>query len=521
MKKISVFILSFLFGIQLSHSQTPTWSGNVASIIYNNCSNCHHAGGIGPFTLMSYQDAVDNAVNIQSYVSAKKMPPWMPDPNYVHFKDERILSDDDINTIVDWVDAGVPAGDTTQAPTAPVFPTGSQMASIDQTIQWPKWTISSDIDEYRTFVIHSNYAQDVYLNQIEYLPGNGSVVHHMVLFYDTGPWSWTFDQNDPLPGYESYGLGPVSFTATILGAWAPGSGIFELPSNMGIRIPAGADIGLEIHYSPGENGQIDSSSLNFKFTTYPSPREVYMAGVLNHLSNLTDGPLFIPANTVKTFHEKYKLTNQDGPVSLVSVFPHMHKVGTSIKSFAVTDGGDTTKLVSIPKWSFHWQGFYEYQKLIHITTLSTFWGEATYDNTIYNLDNPNNPPEDVSSGEHTTDEMMIVFFAFLAYQPGDEDIILDSTVVSVPPIVQQQNLPMHVFPNPVLDELNVGTELQKATDLSFSLVNEEGQIAKVWNKTISGGVQATSFSLKGLPSGIYFLKATSAEGYAVTKVIKQ
>ncbi|HYV95109.1 MAG TPA: T9SS type A sorting domain-containing protein [Chitinophagales bacterium] len=520
-KKIFAYALPLLFGVRFSHSQTPTWSGSVASVIYNHCSSCHHAGGIGPFTLMSYADAVNHAANIQSYVQARKMPPWMPNPGYSHFKGERLLSDSDINTIVDWVNGGTLAGDTTQAPAPPVFLGGSQMPSIDQSIQFPEWTINSNIDQYRTFVVHSNYAQDFFLNQIEYLPGNGSVVHHMVLFYDTSATSWDLDQSDPQPGYESYGLGPLSGTARTISAWAPGSGIFELPWNMGIRIPAGADIGLEIHYSPNESGQTDSTAVNFKFTTYPFPREVYSYALLNHESSLTDGPLYIPANTVKTFHEKYKLLNYFGPVSLVSIFPHMHKVGTSIQSFAVDAGGDTTKLISIPNWNFHWQGFYEFQKLIPVMTQSTLWGEATYDNTTNNPDNPNDPPQDVSAGGHTTDEMMIFIFAFLAYEAGDENLILDSTIASVSPNVHEQKLPMHVYPNPVLDELNVGTELKKSTALSFSLLNAEGQISRAWKKSVPGGAQAFSFSLKGLSPGIYFLKAVSPEGYAITKVIKQ
>lgn len=518
MKKVFALFCGFIFGIQLLHSQTPTWSDNVASIIYNNCSSCHHTGGIGPFTLMSYQDAADHAFNIKSQVQAKLMPPWKPDPEYVHFMNERILSDEDINTIADWVDGGTPTGNLAMAPPAPTFTSGSQMASIDQSIEWPEWTVSTNIDQYRTFVIHSNYAQDVYLNQIEYLPGNGSIVHHMVLFYDEGNTSWFFDELDPLAGYESYGLGPVSFSATFIGAWAPGSGIFELPSNMGIRIPAGADIGLEIHYSPNANGQTDNSTVNLKFTTHPNVREVYVDAVLNHFS-LTDGPLFIPANTTKTFHAK--LTILAGDASLVSTFPHMHKVGTSIKSWAVSAGGETTNLVSIPDWSFHWQGFYGYQKLIHITNLSTFWAEATYDNTTNNPDNPSNPPQDVEAGEHTTDEMLVVFYAWLAYEPGDENVILDSTLLSVPGIVQQQNLSLHVFPNPVLNELNVGTELSQTQELTFILTNVTGQSVKAWEKTISGGAQATSFSLEGLPAGMYLLKANSAKGYAITKVIKQ
>lgn len=206
MKKVTLLAISLLF-YSFIQAQTPTWSNDVAKIIYNNCSSCHHEGGIGPFTLMSYDDAVNHAGLIEVQVQSKLMPPWMPDPNYVHFKGERILSEQDINTISNWVDGGMPSGNLAEAPDAPVYNNESQMQGIDETIQWPKWTVSSNVDQYRTFVIHSNYTEDVYINQIEYLPGNGAVVHHMVLFYDPTSASYDLDQDDPLPGYESYGLG--------------------------------------------------------------------------------------------------------------------------------------------------------------------------------------------------------------------------------------------------------------------------------------------------------------------------
>ncbi len=500
-------------------AQTPTWSNDVASIIYNNCSTCHRDGGIGPFTLMSYDDAVFNSGGIKSQVQSKLMPPWKPDPNYTHFKDERILTQDQIDLLSAWVDGGTLSGDLLLAPPTPVFPVGSQMPVIDQTIQWPSWTVTTEIDEYRTFVYHSNYGEDVYLNQIEYLPGNGSIVHHMVLFYDEGSFTNTLDILDPLPGYESYGLGPISFSAVLLGAWAPGSGVFELPSNMGLKIPAGADIGLEIHYSPDSYGYVDSSQLNFKFTTEPNIREVYTDAPLEHFSAMTDGPLFIPANTIKTFHEKYKITGSD--LSLISVFPHMHKVGSAINAFNVSSTGDTTKLIDIPKWSFHWQGFYNFQKLIHVKKSSTFWSEATYDNTTANPDNPSNPPEDVTAGEHTTQEMMITFFAYAEYQTGDENVILDSTLSSVPAITELNNLPMHIFPNPVFDEMYVGTELSKTSSVAFTLCDATGKTVREWNQTIQSGAQSNTFSLKGLSSGIYLLKAKTIDGNAIAKVIKQ
>ncbi|MBS1658327.1 MAG: T9SS type A sorting domain-containing protein [Bacteroidetes bacterium] len=517
MKKVTLLAISLLF-YSFIQAQTPTWSNDVAKIIYNNCSSCHHEGGIGPFTLMSYDDAVNHAGPIEVQVQSKLMPPWMPDPNYVHFKGERILSEQDINTISNWVDGGMPSGNLAEAPDAPVYNNESQMQGIDETIQWPKWTVSSNVDQYRTFVIHSNYTEDVYINQIEYLPGNGAVVHHMVLFYDPTSASYDLDQDDPLPGYESYGLGPVTYDAVIIGAWAPGSGIFEMPSNFGIRIPAGADLALEIHYSPNTLGQVDSSKVNLKFSTAPDVREVDIATPINHLDNVGN-PLFIPANTVKSMTDKFYLNYTD--LSLISVFPHMHLIGTEIHSWAIKNG-DTTKLVSIPKWNFHWQGFYEYQKLIHIKNGSTFWGEATYDNTLNNPFNPSNPPQDVSAGEHTTDEMMIIFFAFTPYQAGDEDIILDSTLIStVPEIPLGNDLGLHVFPNPVGDEMVVGINLPYEDEVTFSLYNAAGILVKRWNQTWSSGNQSQPYSLKGITPGLYLLQTTYETGSSMVKVMKQ
>jgi hypothetical protein len=508
----------FISAVQNAQAQAPAWSSDVASIIYDKCSSCHREGGIGPFTLMSYEDAVNHAGPIDVQVQAKLMPPWKPDPNYVHFKDERILTEAEINTITSWVSAGMPEGNPDEAPLPPVFSNGSQMEVIDETIQWPAWTISENTDQYRTFVIHTNYAEDVYLNQIEYLPGNGSVVHHMVLFFDPTSDSWDLDQADPLPGYESFGLGPVTYDAVLIGAWAPGSGVFEMPSNFGIKIPAGADLALEIHYSPNSLGLVDSSVVNLKFSTAPDVRPVYVDAPINHLDNFGN-PLFIPANTVKSFSDK--LYWGYGDLSLISVFPHMHLIGTEIHSWAVKSG-DTTKLISIPQWDFHWQGFYQYQKLVHIKNGSTFWGEATYDNTVNNPNNPSNPPQDVEAGEHTTDEMMIVFFAYTYYQTGDENIILDSTLISaVPPAAGNDEYGLQVHPNPVGDLLNIKLNQFAGEEVTFSLYNSSGATVKSWKQIPGSSSESLTVSVNGMAPGLYILQATSKNVHSMVKVVKQ
>jgi hypothetical protein len=518
MKKFFPIVIFLLLFITTAPAQTPTWSDDVATIIYNNCSNCHRDGGIGPFALMSYDDAMNNAFGIQAQVTSKLMPPWKPDPNYTHFKDERHLTDEEINTIEAWVAADAPPGNLANAPAPPVFQTGSQLPFVDKALLTPDYTIPGDEDHYRTFVIESGFTQEMFLNKIEYLPGNGAIVHHIVLFYDPTSFSLNHDLDDPLPGYESFGVGPINSASYIIGAWAPGSSIFTLPANMGIRIPAGADFGIEMHYAPNSNGQSDISTVNLQFTQeQPDIRKVNVDAILNHFDYLVDGPLFIPANTVSTFHESFQWTF--GDISLISIFPHMHRIGTSFKAWSLNPDGDTTRLINIPKWSFHWQGFYDYQKPVHITDPSTLQAEATYDNTSNNPDNPSNPPQDVSAGEHTTDEMMLAFFTWLPYEPGDENIILDSTLISGVPDADDIKMTVSVYPNPAHDQLNISIPVQETQQANFELLNTSGSLVMSWQQTVSANNQITSKTLPAIASGIYFLKIALKDDVRMVKVM--
>src|SRR6185503_1086530 len=122
MKRLLPLVAFLIIQSQFTSAQTPDWSSKIAGIIYSNCSSCHHEGGIGPFSLMTYDDAVNNAANIQSYVVAGKMPPWPPDASCSYqIIGDRSLSDDDINAINDWVNGGTPSGDLATAPLPPTF----------------------------------------------------------------------------------------------------------------------------------------------------------------------------------------------------------------------------------------------------------------------------------------------------------------------------------------------------------------------------------------------------------------
>lgn len=430
MKKLLLVVMVLCgFGDKVYSQTGPTWAENVACILYSRCTSCHNPAGIAPFSLMNFADASGAAMGILDAVQNKRMPPWPPDADYRSFAHERVLTDTEKQILIDWVNNGSPQGDPANAPVPPVYTNQEMIQNPDLVSAMTQYTIPPMTqDLYRCFVIPSGTTIDQFITALEVVPGNRQVVHHVLVYQDTANTTVVLDSLDPFPGYTSFG-GVGSSTAKLLGAWVPGAEANFLPAGMGIPLPAGAKIILQMHYPMGSSLQMDSTKVNFTLTANPATREVTVAPVLNHGFTLSNGPLFIPADSVRTFNAQ--LVNPIN-VTLLAVAPHMHLIGRSIVAYAVSFPQDTIPLIRIPNWDFHWQGAYHFRQPVRVPAWAQFKSEAIYDNTVNNPFNPSIPPQDVSLGEATTDEMMLIYFYFTPYQPGDENIIVDtSTAVPV------------------------------------------------------------------------------------------
>jgi hypothetical protein len=518
-----IFTLVFFASLITSKlfSQTPDWSTSIAKILYDNCTTCHHDGGIGPFALITYNDAFDNGFQIQTDVNASKMPPWPADPNFSHFANERVLSDYELNAINDWVNGGMPQGDLDLAPPAPDYSINIyQLSNIDDSIQIPTYTLNNDYDTYRGFVIHSNYSETKLLNEIEIIPGAPSAVHHIFIFQDTSNVSWDYDAETLEPGFPGASMGGVSpYTQTLM-VWGPGNSPTKFPSNMGLEMPAGADYIVSIHYAPGNVGVVDSTKVRFKFVDAndPNPRAIGNYRLLHwHVPSLLNPPFIIPADQYKTFYE----TSQPSPFdqSLIALQPHMHLLGKSFKVMLANAPGDSTNMVYIPEWSFNWQLAYYVPQIMKINQGTTFYGTGEYDNTTNNPNNPNNPPIDVGAGESTLEEMMSCRFYMMKYQSGDENIVLDSSIyLSDFTKVVLQNLEVKVFPNPVSDQLNFITSIPEH-NIYWNLRNEVGSIVRASNEiNIPNGIYYKEVDVKDLPSGNYYLCVYSGNEKSIQKI---
>ena len=177
MKKALLALAALASTMQAVHAQGVTWAQHIAPLMYTKCTSCHHPGGLAPFSLMNYQDAVDKKLMVVNATSSGEMPPWPPDPNYRHYKDERLLTNAQVNMINTWVSNGTPQGDMNTAPVPPVYTNGSVLPSVDLTVQIPTYTVPNiNGDMYRCFTIPTNLLQDKYITGVEVIPGNPSIV---------------------------------------------------------------------------------------------------------------------------------------------------------------------------------------------------------------------------------------------------------------------------------------------------------------------------------------------------------
>lgn len=517
LKSLLIVITALMLTQNLAQAHNPTWTDGIACIIYSHCTSCHNQNGIAPFSLMDYNDVYQNRFSIAASVQAKSMPPYPAIQDKRMYAHANTLSNHEIDEIVDWVNNFAPLGDANNIPAPPTYASGYQIPNPDFTGQIPTYTITANKDIYRMFVIPVNNSSQQTIQSIEVYPGNREIVHHALVFQDTSSIPFILDQNDPLPGYTAFG-GTGSPTSKLLTVYTPGQGAFNFAPGFGAVLLPNSYIVIQMHYPGGVSGQVDSTQVRLKYGV-SSLRNVNTLAALDHGSTLTNGPLFIPANSVKTF---YNQVNVNTNYTLTGIMPHMHLIGKSIKAFCVTPANDTIHLIDIPEWDFHWQYFYQFQKPILLPIGSIVYGQATYDNTINNPNNPNNPPKFVSLGEGSEDEMFLVYMNLSTYVAGDTNIIIDTSSHFVHDVSCNQttgvndlsHINISIYPNPTNDIVFV-YGLNETYQATF--YNSEGKV--VLNKDNDPN---SPLDIHHLIKGIYYLQIrTKHDGVVYKKIIKQ
>ncbi len=412
MRKRLLAVLALALAAGPAQAGGPTYSKDVASILLKNCAGCHRPGEVGPFPLLSYQDAAKRADDLAEVTHARQMPPWKAEAGFGDFLDERRLTEAQIQTIADWAKAGAPEGDPKDLPPTPKFAEGWQLGTPDLVLQAPAAfdVPASGRDVYRCFVIPIPIGETRTVAAVEFRPGNRKVVHHALLFLDSTGAARIKDEAEAGPGYASFG-GPGILPTGGLGGWAPGATPRRLPEGMGKLLRKGSDLVLQVHYHPDGKPETDRSAVGLYFTK-DLARQVVVG-----LAVRTPG-LDIPAGEA---HHRVVAESAPLPVDAraIGLSPHMHYLGKEFKVVARTPDGQTLPMIWIKDWDFNWQGQYFYKSPIDLPKGTVVKLEASFDNSAENPRNPSTPPRRVRWGEQTTDEMCLLGVQLVTDDPAD------------------------------------------------------------------------------------------------------
>lgn len=394
-------------------SNEVTFYRDVLPVLQERCQTCHRPGEVGPFSLLTYRQAVKWADDIKAYTQSRDMPPWKPvdGPEYAG---DRRLPQKEIDLLAKWVDNGMPAGDMKEAPAAKKFPEGWYLGKPDLvlTVNDDFHVAPSGSDLFRCFVLPTGLTEDQYVIGMEVRPGNPRVVHHTLNFWDTSGKARELEADakkaakaedkDHGPGYSSsMGIGfvPAGGRVGAIGGWAPGQLGRYLPEGTGYFLPKGSDVVLQVHYHRTGRPEVDRTQIGLYFSKKKdvTPFQTIVAA---------GRVIYLPAKTESTVRGAMWAAED---CTIHSVMPHMHLIGRKVRVSMTPPGESERSLVTIDEWDYNWQETYFFKKPIAVKAGTKFEIEAVFDNTDKNPNNPTNPPRAVFFGEQTTNEMLFGF----------------------------------------------------------------------------------------------------------------
>jgi peroxiredoxin len=375
-------------------NSSVTYASHIAAIFQKRCVECHRAGDIGPFALTSYEEAAGWAGMIEEVIDQGRMPPWHASPEYGHFANERRLTDDEKSLLRQWVAAGAPAGDLAKAPPTPEYPTGWQMPTPpDMVIKMrdkPFDVPATGEVRYQFFMVDPGFKEDKWVAASEVLPGNRSVVHHVLVFAHGGAGG---ERADAQRGGAGGGF---------LSAFVPGLRAKPYPAGMAKRIPAGSKLVFQVHYTTNGTAQSDLSELGLWFADAST-----VTHEIKSIANATRR-LAIPPNDPNYMAEA---TTGALPTEalLLSLSPHMHLRGKDFRYDLMAPDGAKETLLDVPHYDFNWQTTYRLAEPLKLRPGTRLHSIAHFDNSAENLSNPD-PSVTVRWGDQTWEEMMIGYF---------------------------------------------------------------------------------------------------------------
>ena len=416
-------------------AQTPTFSKDVAPIVFAKCAGCHRPGEVAPMPLLSFKDVRPWASAIKEKVSTRIMPPWHADRAYGAFRNNPSLSQGEIDTIVSWVNAGAPEGNPKDTPALPKFAEGWQIGKPDQVFE-----MAADFEvpargsiDYQYFEVPTNFTEDRWMQAGEVRAGDRAHVHHIIV-YVREPQARTRQnvmsirpifaagERPSLPSATSTtagerALAPVAGVAAatrstdnMLVNWAVGEDAPVYKPGMAKRIPAGSTLVFQVHYTTNGTAGRDRSRIGLIFSKEPPAQEIRTAAIANPMFAIPGGAANHQVEAEATFSDDVKVW---------TMHPHMHLRGKDMTYTATYPDGREEIVLRVPKFDFGWQTDYWLAQPISLPKGSKLHVTAHFDNSPANKANPD-PSATVRWGDQTWEEMMIGFFTYTVEKPNTQ-----------------------------------------------------------------------------------------------------
>jgi hypothetical protein len=357
-------------------------------------------------SFLDYKSTRPWAKAMKIAVLQRKMPPWFADRHYGEFANDRSLPEADLKTLVAWVDAGAPEGNPKEAPAPAKWVDGWNISKPDVVFERPNaYSVpAAGTIEYQYVVIPTGFTEDRWVQKAEVRPGNRTVVHHANAYLRPAGSRWMADakpgvvfvptvveSNSGIPGRDEYEL---------LAGYTPGLQPWIARPGAAKLVKAGSDIILELHYVTHGTATTDKTKIGLIFYKgKPEKRQLTMS--------ITNSNFIIPPGD-PDYEVKAQITLGDD-AELVGLMPHMHLRGKDFAYKVVYSTGESSTLLSVPKYDFNWQLFYIPEKPVAMPKGTRIEGTAHFDNSASNRANPD-PTKEVRWGQQTWDEMMLGWF---------------------------------------------------------------------------------------------------------------
>ncbi len=388
----------------------PTFSKDAAPILYKHCVSCHRPGDIAPMSLLTYEQARPWARAISKAIGARTMPPWHADAPAGTFANERVLTDEERQTLIAWADGGAPAGDSKDLPQPPVFADGWSLGTPDVILEMQEdYQIPArGTIEYEHLYVPTNFTEPKWVQSVEVRPGNRELVHHVLVFHiakpDTPPAplarpnqrdSVTPEQKQRIQGQRPRRPPSPDMLRRLIATYAPGTNPQGAPEGMAFRLEAGGTLEFQMHYTTNGKAGFDRTGVGIIFAKDPSPRELRAQQFINGTLNLPAGAADVAVSTDLEFV-------RDSTVW--GLFPHTHLRGKKWAYTLVLPDGERRSILSVPRYDFNWQTYYMFKEPLQLPKGSKIISTAWYDNSSANRFNPD-PTKDVLWGDQTWEEM--------------------------------------------------------------------------------------------------------------------